>query len=237
MMRDTGGLALRLYGVLGGLVAALAASGCAQNPHHLNTTYLDRFATPNPTLTSFTVCHGFDCTERSPASLDIKQWRQVVAVFRPRAKNAQAERQQIARAVALMERLVGPQTGTAARQWTHKDMLIYPNLGDPTQLDCVDESVNTWTYMTMMERGGLLHFHRVAQLANAGGLTDPFMRNTAVLQEIKGDYFAVDASLVDGGEPPVIMPLTAWLGSWPPDRSVVAAQVKPPPKGTRQAAR
>lgn len=237
MRHDTGGLALRLYGVLGWLAVALAASGCAQNAHHLNTTYLDRFATPNPTLTAFTVCHGFNCTERSHASLDLKQWRQVTAVFRPRAKNAQAERQQIARAVALMERLVGPQTGTAAPQWTHKDMLIYPNLGDPTQLDCVDEAVNTWTYMTMMERGGLLHFHRVAQLSNAGGLTDPFMRNTAAVQEIKGDYYAVDASLVDGGEPPVIMPLATWLGHWPPDRSVIEAHAKPPPKGTRQAAK
>jgi len=132
-----------------------------------------------------------------------------------------------------MEKLVGPQTNTAAHQWTHKDMLIYPNLGDPTQLDCVDESVNTWTYMTMMERGGLLHFHRVAKLANAGGLTDPFMRNTAVLQEIKGEYYAVDASLVDGGQPPVVMPLAQWMGKWPPDVSVAEAKAKPAPKRTR----
>jgi hypothetical protein len=215
------------------VAAALTLCACAQNANHLNTVYLDRFATPDPTLAQFTVCHGFNCTERSHATLNIKQWRQVAAVFRPRAKNAQSERQQIAHGVALIERLVGPQTGTAAHQWTHKDMLIYPNLGDTTQLDCVDESVNTWTYMMLMERGGLLHFHRVAQLANAGGLTDPFMRNTAVLQEIKGDYYAVDASLVDGGQPPIVMPLTTWMGKWPPDVSVAEAKAKPAPERTR----
>jgi hypothetical protein len=215
------------------VAAALALSACAENAHHLNTVYLDRFATPEPTLAEFTVCHGFDCRERSHARLTVKQWRQVAAVFRPRAKNAQAERQQVARAVALIERLVGPQTGTDAHQWTHKDMLIYPNLGDPTQLDCVDASVNTWTYMTLMERGGLLHFHRVGKLANGGGLTDPFMRNTAVLQEVKGDYYAIDASLVDNGQPPIVMPLATWMGKWPPDISVAEAGAQPAPKRAR----
>jgi hypothetical protein len=70
----------------------------------------------------------------------------------------------------------------------HRDKDILPNLGDPTQLDCIDEAVNTWTYLTLMERSGLLHFHRVAKLPHAGSLIDP--RNTAVLQEIGGQYFA-----------------------------------------------
>ena len=207
---------MRVHSVLAWLTVALAVSACAENPHHLNPVYLDRFATPNPTLAQFTVCHGFGCGERSHASLSLAEWRKVIAVFRPRPKNAREERKRVAHAVALMERLVGPKTGTDAHQWTHKNMLILPNLGDTTQLDCVDEAVNTWTYMTMMERGGLLHFHRVADLSNAGGLTDPNMRNTAVLQEKGGGYYAVDASLVDYGVPPMVMPLATWMGSWPP---------------------
>lgn len=207
---------LRLLGV------ALAVSACAGNANHLNTVYLDRFAGPNPTPAEFTVCHGFNCVERSRAALSKDQWRSIAAVFKPRAKNGQGERQQIARAVAVIETMVGPQTGTAAHQWTHQNMLVMPNLGDLSQLDCVDSAVNTWTYMTMMERSGLFHFHRVAQLSNAGSLTDPFMRNTAVLQEIDGGYFAIDASLVDGGVPPPILPLATWMGDWPPKIAVDA---------------
>jgi hypothetical protein len=124
-----------------------------------------------------------------------------------------------------MQRLVGAQTGTAVHQWTHKDMVILPNRGDRTQLDCIDGAVNTWTYMTMMERGNLFRFHRVAQLSNAGSLTDP--RNTAVLQENGGGYYAIDPSIVDFGTPPPVIPLTAWLGSWPPDLSENDAQPKP----------
>jgi hypothetical protein len=138
-------------------------------------------------------------------------------VFKPRAKDAKAERRQTAQAVSLMEHLVGAQTGTAVQQWTHKNMNILPNLGDPTQLDCIDEAVNTWTYMTMMERSGLFRFHRVAQLSNAGSLADP--RNTAVVQEIGGGYFAIDPALVDFGVPPPVIPLETWTTVWPPDLS------------------
>ena len=210
-----------MWSVLRWLTVALAVSACAENADHLQTVYLDRFATPNPMLTEFTVCHGFNCIERSYATLSKDQWRRVTAVFKPRAKNAQLERQQIARGVALIETIVGPQTGTAAHQWTHQNMLVMPNRGDLTQLDCIDASVNTWTYMTLMERSGLFHFHRVAQLSNAGSLTDPDMRNTAVLQEINGGYFAIDASLVDVGVPPLIMPLATWMSAWPPDPTAI----------------
>jgi hypothetical protein len=206
---------MRLWRILGFLSVAMAVSACAENANRLQTFYLDRFATPNPTLSEFTVCHGFSCTERSPATISGDQWRRVTAVFKPRAKNARHERQQIARGVAVIQTIVGPQTGTDAHQWTHKNMFVIPNGGDLTQLDCIDTSVNTWTYMTLMERSRLFTFHRVAPLSYGP------VRNTAVLQEIKGGYFAIDASLVDVGVPPPIMPLATWLGSWPPDSAAI----------------
>jgi hypothetical protein len=212
---------LQIVGILVWLVAALALCACAQNEHHLTTHYLDRFASPEPTLAQFNVCHGFGCAEVAQVSLDRSEWGRVTAAFKPRARSAATEREQIARGVALMQQLVAPKAGIAEHQWTHKNLLVLPNWSDTTQLDCVDAAVNTWTFMKLMERDGLLRFHRVAELANAGGLADPFMRNTAVLQETGGDYYAVDASLVDNGVPPPVMPLATWLGAWPPDPSVV----------------
>lgn len=70
--------------------------------------------------------------------------------------------------------------------------------------------------MTMLERAGLFRFHTVAELGYAGLPTDTNPRNTAVLREKSGALYAVDASLVDGGEPPLVMPLSVWTGSWPP---------------------
>lgn len=208
----------RFVGLLG---AALAVSACVHSSDNLSTTYLDRYARANPTPAAFTECHGFGCTEVSAVSLSPQQWRRVAAVFHPRAANARAERRQIARAVALMQRLVGAQTGTGVHQWTHQNLMIKPNFGDTTQLDCIDESVNTWTYMTMMERDHFFRFHRVAKLAYAGLPTDTNPRNTAVVQDkANGEYFAIDPSLVDFAVPPPVIPLKVWLGSWPPKISV-----------------
>jgi hypothetical protein len=228
---------MRIWGALAALsAAALGIAGCADNPHHLNMHYLDKFATKDPTVAYFTVCRGFHCADKLPASLTQEQWKRVAAIFKPRAKDARAERAQIARAVALVERYVGPQVGIAEKQWTHKYMLVWPNLGDLTQIDCVDAAVNTWTYMTMMERAGLFSFHSVAQLSYAGSFTDPDLRNTAVLQENGGAYYAIDASLVDHGVPPLVMPLTVWLDTWPPSKSQIehVALVEEAPAGARR---
>ena len=52
-----------MYSLLGWLGAALAVSACAQNPYHLNTSFLDLYAAPNPTPADFRECHGFGCAE------------------------------------------------------------------------------------------------------------------------------------------------------------------------------
>ncbi len=215
---------MRVWTILAGLGALLAMSACAPNAHHLNTVYLDRYGEPNPTPASFLECHGFSCTERSHVSLSDAEWQSVATVFKPPAADARAERHQIAQAIALMQRLVGKQTGTAVHQWTHKNLQILPNFGDMTQLDCIDEAVNTWTYLTMMERAHFFRFHRVAELAYAGIPQDFNPRNTAVVQEIGGSFYAIDPSLVDAGVPPPVIPLKEWLGSWPPDLSASSAR-------------
>jgi len=196
------------------LAGCVTSSGGGDAP--LSSEYLGRYAETNPTPASFIECHGYSCAERSHVSLSAAEWGKVKAQLAPPAHDARAERAKIARAVAVMQGIVGVKTGTGVHQWTHKDMMILPNLGDPTQRDCIDEAVNTWTTMTMLERAGLFRFHTVAELGYAGLPTDTNPRNTAVLREKSGALYAVDASLVDGGEPPLVMPLSVWAGSWPP---------------------
>ena len=71
-------------------------------------------------------------------------------------------------------------------------------------------------------REGLVH--RVAKLSHTGTPIDP--RNTAVLQEIGGQYFAIDPALVDVGVPPPIIPLESWLADWPPDLPTSEAPIR-----------
>ncbi|HYL48378.1 MAG TPA: hypothetical protein VET84_03360 [Stellaceae bacterium] len=208
---------MRWRTIVTGLIVAAALAACDRNPLHLSHTFLDTYAGPDPTPAGFHQCHGFGCAQSTPISLSAAEWQSVRAEFTPPAADPRTERRQITDAIALLERLVGARTGTIAHQWTRHDLLIWPNDGDPTQLDCIDEAVNTWTYMTTMAHDGLLRFHDVAPLSYAGSMFDFHMRNTAVLRErASGEYFAIDSSLVEAGERPLIMPLTVWLGDWPP---------------------
>jgi len=219
------------------LAGCVTSSGGGDAP--LSSEYLGRYAETNPTPASFIECHGYSCAERSHVSLSAAEWGKVKAQLAPPAHDARAERAKIARAVAVMQTIVGVKTGTGVHQWTHKDMMILPNLGDPTQRDCIDEAVNTWTTMTMLERAGLMRFHTVAELGYAGLPADTNPRNTAVLREKAGGaLYAVDASLVDGGEPPLVMPLTVWAGDWPPPLTAIENAGKAPaPKRTAALAR
>jgi hypothetical protein len=61
---------VRFCSILGWLGMAWIMSACAENPSHLSTTYLDRYADPNPMPASILECHGFNCSETSRASLN-----------------------------------------------------------------------------------------------------------------------------------------------------------------------
>ena len=97
-------------------------------------------------------------------------------------------------------------TGTSAQQ-QHSRL----NYGDPTQLDCIDDSVNTWTYFTMLAHDGLLRYHGIGGLAHRGSLLTLDFSNTAVLVEKgNGERFAVDPWQVDADAPPPVIPLAVW---------------------------
>jgi hypothetical protein len=189
------------------LTGLLALGGCADAPNG----YLAQYAEAQPTPGDFHVCHGYGCKVESRIALSDAEWQRVRAAFEPAATSSSGERRQIAAAIAILEAEVGARTGTSAHQRRE------PNAGDDTQLDCIDESVNTWTYLTMLDRDGLMRLHRVSGLAHGGSLIALTMRNTAVIEKkTTGVPYAVDPWLADAGEPPPIFPLSIWFASWPP---------------------
>ncbi len=192
------------------MVGLLSLAGCAPEPGE-PSQYLMDYAEPHPTPDNFHVCHGYGCKLETRVALSADEWHRVRAAFEPAASTASAERRQIAAAIAMLETEVGQRTGTAVHQ--RREM----NTGDLSQLDCIDESVNTWTYLTMLAEDGLIRMHRVDGLAHSGSLVELSVHNAAVIRRITtGTPYAIDTTLVDAGEPPPVVPLTIWLASWPP---------------------
>jgi hypothetical protein len=198
---------MRVWGWIGTLLLA----GCAAAGN------VGEFAASDATPEALPVCHGHGCKLRTVVSLDPAQWSSVAGAFVPLPETPAAERQQIAEAIARLEALVGAKAGTG------EDAGQNQLLASTGQLDCVDETANTHTYLQLLERSGLLRFHQPTSPAHRGWPDDTWVHNTAVVAErAGGQSYAIDSWFFDNGRPAAVVPLQAWLDGWQPDDGSVA---------------
>lgn len=158
------------------------------------------------------VCTDYECDDKRQISLSDNHWQTLSALFDQKATAAQ-ERAQIGHYIAQMEQLVGERTET----WRDRGRND-PNVPPLGQLDCIAESINTTTYLKLLQSAGLLRWHEVLtrSVRNRWGLQAHW---TAVIREREtGANFAVDSWYLDNGEQPIILPLSSWLaGDISPD--------------------
>jgi hypothetical protein len=179
----------------------------------------------DPTPTRFSVCLNHGCDTVRTVGLKPNQWTAVKALFRRPPATAEQERDRLKMAIALIEFIVGDLAGTSEDKGGDLS-----GLGLPGQQDCIDESVNTSLYLTLLEDVGLMRFHTVEDRATRGYFIFGFPHTTAVIREKKtGNEFAVDSWFFDNGIPPVIIPLELWKGGWQPPDST--ARPLPLPQG------
>ena len=191
-------------------LSLVLAAGCI--PLAEPEAYLQRKAVPVPSLGRVTVCHGYDCTYRSPVVFSAAEWRQVRDRFQTRPADAAAERRAIAAAIALIEEIVGRRVGTA----TDKGGIALIAAGDATQQDCIDESTNTTAYLLLMVQDGLIRHHRVAEPASRGVFLDFrwYHQSAVIAGHGSGREFVVDSWYGDNGAPPVVTTLDQWQSSY-----------------------
>lgn len=161
----------------------------------------------------FDHCQGGGCYKVMTVELADEEWARVREIFVTPAADAEEERQNIAWAIGLMERIVGPKTGTETdRAGT------FGNSDFPGQLDCNDESTNSTNYMRMLSAQGLLQYHEILDTKTRGFFLNGWPHTTAVIREIEsGRNFAVDSWFHDNGVPPEILPLEVWQRGWRPE--------------------
>ncbi len=162
-------------------------------------------------LDAIPVCYDFGCKRQSTITLPPHEWASVANWFAPPAPTPAAEREQIKQAVGWMETVVGRHTPT------HKDLAfdLPPNADDirdslfPGQLDCIDEAVNTITYLKLFEMNGLLKHHVVIQAAYRRALFDQHWAGQ--IQEKRSDTrFVVDSWFQPNGFLPVMQNSKQW---------------------------
>ena len=167
----------------------------------------------DPDPAAFSICYNHTCKEVVTLSLDGRQWREVQAVFTPPATGGVQERRKVAEAVALFEEMVGGLVGTNHDKGGNLQGL----LSGGKQLDCIDESTNTTTFLAMLEKGRLLRWHTVEDRSSRGFFIFGMPHTTAVVKDnATGEKWAVDSWFHDNGVPPEILPLGEWRGGWEP---------------------
>lgn len=191
----------------------LTLVGCASAQDHVN-----QYAHPSPSLGDLTVCQGYGCRMQKSIRIQPFAWDEIARLFDPVPQSAADERARIAKAIALLEIKVGEVIG-ATTDRAAADIFS----SGPDQLDCIDETVNTMTYLRLLVKEGLLRWHSLGPpqqrgwvLASFVGSTD-FTTNTAVILENEtGTAYAVDSYFYPNGRPPKIMPLSEWSKNWRP---------------------
>ena len=167
-----------------------------------------------PTPDHYTVCFDHSCATVVTDSLTQVEWEMATQALRKPAATAAVERQAIARSIATFEDIVGRHTGTYRDKGGN-----LRGFGQPGQLDCIDESTNTTTYLRLLEHAGLLRWHRVLEPSTRFGFFVVIPHTTAVIEETaSAERYAVDSWFLDNGMPPYIAKLAIWKAGGGPTK-------------------
>ncbi|HEY2136717.1 MAG TPA: hypothetical protein VGH49_12565 [Xanthobacteraceae bacterium] len=182
-------------------------ASAAETDPAVSSTF-QNWSLPVPSASGLVFCHGYNCNFRTEIGLSGSDRTRLAGLMAPGRASAEAERKAIAQTEAWFEKRVAPQTGTAhakARASTGWGVG-----GDPAQFDCIDTTANTTSLLVMLDRLGLLRFHRVStpisRLLHGGG---PHF--TATMQDIhSGQRWTVDPWTHDNGVLPDVWPVERW---------------------------
>ncbi len=194
--------ALRLSGVAILSSALVACSGTVPKP---GSTAGATYGAPSETLT---VCSGYGCIIKDKLNFDDSVDQNIRQIMEGGRQSAAAERLALKKAIAFME--------TASRdklRYSRDVEFSYQkNARKRGQMDCVDESLNTISYLKYLQARGLLHHHSpLSRYAERGLLVDGrYPHKSARMRDSQGIDWAVDSwKTANGGEPQIFL-LAKW---------------------------
>ncbi len=159
---------------------------------------------PSLAAPDFVHCYDFGCKTTRELFYSAAHWQQISAIFEDGQHDIKQEKQAIRRAISAMEKISGEMAGTNLDKGGN-----YPGYDMPRQMDCIDESTNTFQYLLALEEKGLLNWHSVDLKKRR--IVWFIAHWTATIREIEtGKRFAVDSWYRDNGEMPYLQPIADW---------------------------
>jgi hypothetical protein len=191
---------------------SLVLGGCTHKPFANALDHYSNIEVPSPKVASIHVCSAYGCRTQTKVKFSKEQLDEIRAVMKKTAKadSAAEERRAVAYAIGWLERTVGERIGTK----NDRAGMDFIGSGDPGQQDCLDEATNTTSYLTLLDKNGLLKYHTVA----APFAKENYLRGiagwthwTAVLKEkTDGQRWAVDSWIQANGVNPAVVKAEKW---------------------------
>ncbi len=151
------------------------------------------------------VCYNYGCKEKASILLAEKDFDLLRSMFHG-LDSAEKEKASIRQAIAQIEKIVGRNLPTVNDVGGN----YQKGMVEIGQMDCIDESTNTTSYLTFLQQQGLLRWHEVEERAfRAPYLFDQHWA-AQIRERNSGDRFVVDSWFDDNGKPPLIQPLDDW---------------------------
>lgn len=155
---------------------------------------------------TFSVCHGYDCYYKTKTTLTSKDELRIRNLLQKASRSAGDERKALRKAIAIYE-----ERGATVIGVRDKPKMQFGKARIKGQMDCVDESINTDSFLRYLQARGWLKHHMPARRMTRGSFIDGrYPHWTAVIMDKSGQSWAVDSWYEAGGGAPDIMPLQEW---------------------------
>lgn len=168
----------------------------------------------------FGVCSGYGCKKYQKTGLTNQEYQKVKNIFIPAPLTPHEERERISLAVAQIEQFIGPKTGTES----DKARAVVLNFNTKGQMDCIDETFNTTTYLYLLRQDGIIKLHRLGLHLRRNLSELSYPHSTATVHEIgmekviNGEgHYVVDSWFHQNGAPAEVIPANEWSGPWYPE--------------------
>ena len=190
-----------------------ATAGCTTGRIDPPDAYIRSHNISRTAYSNFQLCYAHGCSKKVDVQLSDQEWEIVENVFSPYGQNSTAEREAIAKAVQLLERMTGDKTGINTDRGSS-----FPGLFKANQMDCVDETVNTNIFLLQLQMDGLLKYHRFYGITSRGFLVHGWPHFASTIEEMSSqELFVVDSWFSDHGGRVYILPEKIWKQGWNPE--------------------
>ncbi|MFK7794493.1 MAG: hypothetical protein AB8B89_04015 [Gammaproteobacteria bacterium] len=201
------------------LLISFCSFSSAQNPQnarkHIESVAMDEI---DFSLEKISVCSQYGCQKIAEVSIDDMTWAKITERFEIAVMTPVNERILLAEYIADIEQYIGRKTNTRFDVGGTFNVYLKSSYAKSDQMDCIDESTNTLSYLKLLKIKDKLKSHVIVGLVTRGGLLAGYPHTAVLLMDVtNNEKYVVDSWFFNNGRPAVVLPYNTWKIGWKPD--------------------